>query len=398
VLPRSFFSPWIAAGLLVLGSAPDASAQKGSLTQLEGLDACISDDGSSGECVDGKGLGSPEVIAITKDGKHVYVAAGSAVAVLARNKKTGALSQLEGTAGCLSENGSGGDCVDAKRISNALGVAVSRDGKHVYVAGFSSDAVAVFARNKKTGALTQLEGTDACVSRTGSGGDCIAGRGLDGPNGVAVTKDGKHVYATSTFADAIAVFARNKKTGALTQPEGTDACVSETGTSGDCADGKSLAEPRSVAVSQDGKHVYVASRQSGAVAVFARNKKTGALTQLEGTAGCVSEDGTFGDCTEGKGLNQARSVAVSRDGKHVYVASSFSDAVAIFARNKKTGALTQLDGIAGCVSEDGTSGECTDGKGLASATSVAVSKDGKHVYVASFGSHAVAIFARQKKK
>src|SRR5215212_3938862 len=38
---------------------------------------------------------------------------------------------------------------------------------------------------------------------------------------------------------------------------------------------------------------------------------TGALTQLSGNAGCVSEDGTGGDCANGKALQAPRSVAVS---------------------------------------------------------------------------------------
>jgi DNA-binding beta-propeller fold protein YncE len=59
----------------------------------------------------------------------------------------------------------------------------------------------------------------------------------------------------------------------------------------------------------------------------------GALTQLADPDGCVNETGT-GGCADGKALDAAHSVAVSRDGKHVYVASFFSDAVAVFAREK----------------------------------------------------------------
>jgi len=62
---------------------------------------------------------------------------------------------------------------------------------------------------------------------------------------------------------------------------------------------------------------------------------TGALTQLSGNAGCVSEDGTGGDCANGKALQAPRSVAVSPEKKprSVYSASNHSDAVAVFARS-----------------------------------------------------------------
>ena len=120
----------------------------------------------------------------------------------------------------------------------------------------------------------------------------------------------------------------------------------------------------------------------------------GELTQLGGTDGCVRETPVAGDCADGFALVGAFSVAVSRDGKNVYVASATSDAVAVFARDKLTGKLLQLGSQGGCVSETGTGGLCANGKALDGAQSVAVSPDGKHVYVASFGSAAVAVFMR----
>ena len=64
-------------------------------------------------------------------------------------------------------------------------------------------------------------------------------------------------------------FNRNTTTGAITQPAGTAGCVSETG-AGPCADGHGLKRVRSVAVSGDGKSVYAASIASDAVARFNR--------------------------------------------------------------------------------------------------------------------------------
>jgi fibronectin-binding autotransporter adhesin len=130
--------------------------------------------------------------------------------------------------------------------------------------------------------------------------------------------------------------------------------------------------------------------------VFARDKITGALTQLAGTAGCVSDDGTGGLCANGTVLADVKSVTVSHDGRNVYVASVTGNAVVIFARDPKTGALIELDSQAGCVSENGSGGLCADGKALEFPFAIAVSRDGKNVYVASQTSKSVAVFARAK--
>src|SRR5262249_23288938 len=145
-----------------------------------------------------------------------------------------------------------------------------------------------------------------------------------------------------------------------------------------------------------GRNVYVASELGNAVAVFARDRKTGVLARLPGLDGCVDDGGTSGVCGPGKALIGPRGIAVSRDGRNVYVAATVSDAVAVFARDRDTGRLTRLAGTAGCVSETGSGGDCVDGKALRSAGGVAVSADGRSVYVASLSSGAVAVFARQR--
>jgi DNA-binding beta-propeller fold protein YncE len=331
---------------------------------------------------------------LSEDGTSVYVASGEAVAVFQRDTTTGELAQLVGTAGCLSQVGAG-LCTKGKALASPNSVAVSADGKSVYIASLLSDAVAVFRRNPTSGALTQLAGTAGCVSETGSGGTCADGRGLDGARSVVVSADSKSVYVTSLNSNAVTVFERDATTGQLTQPAGTAGCVSETGSGGECADGRALSSPTSLAVGADGKSVYVASFVSDAVTLFQRDTTTGQLAQPAGTAGCVSESGSD-SCARGSALDGARSVAVSADGRSVYVASDFpSDAVAAFQRDATTGRLTQLAGTAGCVSETGSSGECVNGRHLDGPFSLAVSEDGSSVYVPSVDSDAVAIFARE---
>jgi 6-phosphogluconolactonase (cycloisomerase 2 family) len=402
--------------LLLLVLAASALAVTGQLTQLPGTAGCVSDTGStpSGDaCADGKALAGATSAALSADGKNAYVVSFAGVAVFERNTTTGELTQIPGTAGCVSETGStarGDACTDGKALTNPHEVAVSADGKSVYVAwAYAAEGgVAVFQRDTTTGILTQLVGSAGCVSETGStprGDLCADGKALVGANSVVVSADGKNVYVAAGGqccgagnSHAVAVFQRNSTTGQLTQLAGTAGCVSEDGTGGACANGKALSDANSVVASADGKNVYATSRSDfGSVAAFQRNSTTGQLTQLAGTAGCVSETGAGGACANGKALDDARSLAATGDGKNLYVASADSDAVAAFRRNLTTGALTQLvgpNGKAGCVSNNGSAGVCVDGKALDAPVSVVVSADGKSVYVAASVSSAVAVFAR----
>src|SRR5687768_8850839 len=90
------------------------------------------------------------------------------------------------------------------------------------------------------------------------------------------------------------------------------------------------------------------------VAAAIAHAVTGALTQFPGQAGCVSENGTNGQCADGRALRGLWSSVVSADGKNLYAASGPLDgtgAVAAFTRNLTTGTLAQLSGKSACVSE-----------------------------------------------
>ena len=91
----------------------------------------------------------------------------------------------------------------------------------------------------------------------------------------------------------------------------------------------------SVALSPDGEHVYVAAA-GGSVAVFSRDPTSGALAFVD-----KEEDGEAGV----DGLGGAGTVVVSPDGGHVYVASYFDDALAVFSRNPTSGALTFVQAV-----------------------------------------------------
>ncbi len=383
-------------GLVLLCVTASSFAATGGLTQPAGTAGCVSETGA-GPCANGHAHFGAGGVAVSPDGKSVYVASydSNAVGRLTRNTTTGAITQPAGAAGCVSEDGAG-PCADGHGLLTPYSVAVSPDGKSVYAVSDLGNAVVRFNRNTTTGAITQPAGAAGCVSEDGAG-PCANGHGLINPRSVVVSPDGKSVYVASASSGAVARFTRNTTTGAIAQPIGAPGCVSETG-SGPCADGHGLQAPQSVAVSADGKNVYVASFVSDAVARLTRNTTTGAITQPIGAPGCVSETGA-GPCADGHGLKAPQSVAVSADGKNVYVASFVSDAVARLTRSTTNGAITQPAGASGCVSETGA-GQCADGHGLNNPYSVTVSADGKSVYVASphssdfGGSNAVALFTR----
>jgi len=359
------------------------------LTQID----CYVKDTTPG-CTQVTPLTQPYAIAVTPDGKFVYVSAqgSDAVIVLSRDKKTGKLTKKS----CVGRSSAGGCAHPVNPLNHPQGLAISKDGKFVFVAVRVDDAVIAFTRNKNTGALSKAN----CVSnRELESATCSVGVGLEDPRDVAVSKDGKNVYVASKGSNAVAALSVDKKTGAVAQLPGTDGCVSADGTGGACIAGDALGEPLRVDVSPDGKHVYVASSDSGAVALFSRQKK-GELTQI----GCISNDGSGGACTQGTGLAGASGVAVSPDDTSVYVAAWVSSAVAVFARDKKTGLLTQLPPTDGCVSLDGTGGACATGVGLDGAQEVSVTPDGTGVYVTAGDksdigitttSNAVAVFSRE---
>jgi len=93
----------------------------------------------------------------------------------AADSPAGVVTQLPGTAGCTSDSGTGGSCVDGDTLDYARGIATSLDGLHVYVASYVDDAVLVYTRDAATGALTQT----SCVQNTGAG-TCSDGTALNG--------------------------------------------------------------------------------------------------------------------------------------------------------------------------------------------------------------------------
>ena len=339
-------------------------------------------------CEAQSGLESVYDVELSSDGRNLYAAAAISDSVSVFTRAAGGTLQARG---CIAETTVEG-CADGRALDGAIAAAVSPDGKNVYVTARTSDAVAVFSRNQATGALTQLPGTSGCVSEGGTGG-CGVARGLDHALGIEVSADGRHVYTAGRGSDAIAVFSRNGSTGALTQLAGAPGCLhdSVTSTSGlqGCGNARGLDGAYSMTLSADDQTAYVASRVSDSVAGFKRNAD-GTLTQIAGTGGCISY-ASLPDCRQaGRAYDGVTDVAVSPDGTNAYAASYGGDALSVMSRSPATGALSHTS----CLTQDGTSPECGAARALDYANAVEVDAGGRNVYVAAGYADAIAVFER----
>jgi serine/threonine protein kinase/DNA-binding beta-propeller fold protein YncE len=302
---------------------------------------------------------------------------------------TGRLMQLAGTDGCIINNPVAG-CARSRGFRGANDLSLSPDGRFAYAASARSDAVAVFARDVGTGSLTQLPGKRGCVSDR-PGGPCALALGLTGPRSVGLSPDGRSVYVASYGSQTVAVFARNPRTGTLRQLFGGSGCASRVRGNG-CRTATSLPRPRHILVSADGANVYAAG--IGGVAVFSRDRSHGgALTQLDGPAGCVVESGD--GCTIVPGVASAIDMAESPNGRQVYLAAADRDRLVVLERGQ-AGALTKPPGRRGCVAQAPGGPHCIAVRALRGPRAVAVSADGANVYVASAQSDAFAVFKRDR--
>lgn len=333
--------------------------------RLHPLGRCFSPTGRAG-CRLVPQLFHTGAIGVSHDGRSVYVGADNrggagGVVVFTRKRKTGELSRT----GCVGEEGGGG-CSSARGVFRAVSdIVPSSDGRSLYVASNSEDAIAaksgalaVFAQ-PRSGKLTQLAGPMGCVNGTGADG-CAQARGL-GPTccGIAASPDGRNVYissSTGTFtpgtpgsqsaAFALAAFGRSTSSGGLTQLTGPAGCLSSDGSTGCAATPFGGDQPLNEAglpiISPNGRDVYLAHSSTSPdaegescggsdnfVAMLRRDPGTGALGPLQ------QDLSTCG-----------AAVVMSSDGRSLYTSSGdFGSTVGTLARNRTTGLLTR----AGCV-------------------------------------------------
>ncbi|MCA9958769.1 MAG: beta-propeller fold lactonase family protein, partial [Anaerolineales bacterium] len=269
----------------------------------------------------------PVFTTISPDGRNLYVAAssGNAVITFQRDVDSGELTFLSSVV-----EGDGYGCFPAPcagfidGLEGAYGVKVSPDGRFVYVTGISDDSIVVLRRNTNSGDLRSLfSGANFVQSYIGAE--------LNGARGLTISPDGLHLYVASYLADTMTAFSRDPNSGEVTfvqtHQDGDIISVSPLV----ILDG--LDGATNVVVSPDGAYVYVTGRVDNAVTYFHRNALTGE-TEFMG-----SYDDDLGS---GNGLGGAFGLALSPDGHTLYATGYDDDDVAVFDRDLTHGWLTPV--------------------------------------------------------
>ncbi len=379
--------------LALAATALAAGATRGSLMQDAGPNGCLVDPTQAAAlrqgCTAANALGSTQNVTLSPDQRNLYATSNFTwgMDVFARDLVTGRLRELQ----CLVSFPHPG-CTNVRGMVWAFWTVVSPDGHNVYVSGGTGDAIAVLRRNPATGRVAQPAGQDGCLRNAtgGAGPDaqasgCRGVTGLGYPRALAIDPSGRFLYAAAFTTDAVSVFARDAATGALTPTTGL--CASRSGGSG-CSDAADLDGPTDLAISRDGHFLYAASFAANSISAFRRDTTTGALTEI----GCASEPAHDG-CVSGRGLGGTYNLALSRDGRNLYVAARHSSALAVFDRDPQTGSITQKPGAAGCLSVQSGDG-CGTARALHGVRGVTVSADGHSVYSGAFSDSAIAVFSR----
>ena len=254
-----------------------------------------------------------------------------------------------------------------------------------------------------------LSGSTGCI--VGPGGrsaeegtqECAIGKGLLGVNAVAVSPDGKNVYAVAgtagsipaTSFGALVVMSRDPATGAIAEvgcmsSDGTDGRVAASGA---CTAMPSLLGADGVAVSPDGSTVFISAGSSGSVVAFSRNPENGSLTRL----GCYQFRPPLGSpCPPANVYFDAASIVASADGISLFVASPMQGAISAFTAPPAVSPSSSAAGsglatlFAGaesgggvlnpCIAVNGFDGSCAVGIATGGIDGLQLSPDGKQLY------------------
>lgn len=297
-------------------------------------------------------LQNPQAMLLSPDGRFGYVIDPSGTTIVRRDASSGALSAVDGS---------------ALRGEEA---AMSPDSAFLYVADFGRITPA--RRDQDTGLLTP-----GPVAMTPDGGAVRS---------VAVSPDGRNLYASEQNGGPILVYARDAATGALTY---VGAGPGPTSTSPSNMD--------SLTLTKDGRYLYAGGY--GLVFTYARDAATGALTPggMTDTTGAgpgllLGPDETRLYAGSNRFAVLARDAgtgASSLAGSYDLTADSVTGPTVLAPDGRDLyvvawGALSHVSVAADALVARQTYRNYAYGvRGLRGARVIAVAPDGRHVYVAT---------------
>lgn len=291
-------------------------------------------------------LDGVDPLELSPDGRFLFaggVTSGTLL-VFRRDSSSGALTQI------IARSSAEPGC---EALSGIRSVALSPDGEHVYTAGATPGALAVWSFDPAGGSLELIEShTDGAP-------------GLDrlgGAVSVDLSPNGAQLAVACFDDDSLLIFDRDPASGRLTLSE---TLVDETeGCSG-------LNGASCVRYAPDGASLSVAAYYDNAVSVFTSDGQDGSLVPVQ-----LFKEGVAGV----EGLYHAQALSLSPDGVSLYAAASASDGVAVFDRSPVTGSLVYRGRIAG----------------MEGARGLTLSPDGRTCYVAAAGANAVYLLNRRQ--
>ena len=340
------------------------------------------------------GLRGAESAVISPDGNYLYVTAkeGDAVSIFARNPENGSLTYVD-----YLEDGGGLD-----GLNGATEIIISTNGTDAYIAGFWDNTVTHFKRDINTGLLTFSDKEK----------DGLLGvDGITGTSSLVFSENESYVYVAGFFDNAIGIFARDSNDGTL---EFVDAIFDgENGVNG-------LEGITKIILNSDQTKLYALGSMEESIAIFNINNQNGGLDFQEMVAapgavkmeksntdhlytvnpatssvsqfrvtptGSLTLEMMYETAAGGggfAGLNAVDNLNLNPNGDLIYFTSKSENTIAAYRRDLVTGELTF---------EKVQRNDELDVHGIAGASSVETSADGKFIYVTAADDNAVGVFS-----